>query len=250
MVGHEVLLASGEEHKASTPFFARDLVKSLEAAKTAPPGILTTSLSEIVTSEPTANDEKKPTNAVVTMSDWLRRVPLDIIGTAAMGYDFNALKEPENELNTIYDTVFNKSHNEGLTLLIETMENLILAIQKLAPALIAEKRKSAEKDDSPAHKNILDVAVVSGQFTDDGLVDQVMTFLATGHETVSSVMSWALVSLCQHPHIQERPRKEIWNGLSSPNDGVCPKPKAIDGFPYLHAVGNEVCQGNVNPGGP
>ena len=74
-------------------------------------------IGEIVTSEPTANEENKPTNAVVNISDRLRRFTLDIIDTAVMGYDFNAFKEPENELNNIYDTVFNKSHNEEINAL-------------------------------------------------------------------------------------------------------------------------------------
>jgi cytochrome P450 len=218
------------------------------------------SLRNVVGTEVTRIGEKKIDNAVVNMSDWLRRVTLDIIGTGGMGYDFNALEEPKSELNVIYDTIFNKAHNESLMLFIETMENLFpvawlgslpvehnrmvydgaQAIRKLAAMLIEEKKQSSQKDDSYVHKDILGVAVASGEFTDEGLVDQVMTFLAAGHETVSSSMSWALVSLCQYPHIQQKLRDEVRNGLPSPSKGVELNPRTINSLSYLHAVCNEV----------
>ena len=45
---------------------------------------------------------------VVEVSDWTSRATLDIIGVAGMGRDFEALKNPDNELNQTYKTIFHR----------------------------------------------------------------------------------------------------------------------------------------------
>ena len=100
--------------------------------------------------------------------------------------------------------------------------------------------KLADKDEGTA-RNILPVAIESGGFTDEGLVNQLMTFLIAGHETTASALSWAICMLCQHPKVQNRLREEVRSSLPDPR---CPTASVssndIDGLPYLNAVGNEV----------
>ena len=106
-------------------------------------------------------------------------------------------------------------------------------------SLIEGKKQkiSCGKDDSV---DILEVALKSGTFTDEELVGQLMTFLAAGHETTASAMTWVIYLLCKHPNVQSKLRDEI---ISAIPDQSCPKEQVtsttIDDLPYLRAVCNE-----------
>ena len=89
--------------------------------------------------------------------------------------------------------------------------------------------------------NILSVAIESGGFTDEGLVNQLMTFLIAGHETTASALTWAICMLCEHPEIQSRLREEVRSSLPDPRSPTSSiSSNDIDGLPYLNAVCNEV----------
>ena len=77
-------------------------------------------------------------------------------------------------------------------------------------------------------------------FSDDDLVDQMMTFLAAGHETTASALTWAMYLLAKHPQIQDRLRNEVRSGLPSPMDeNSRVTSKSIERLPYLNAVCKE-----------
>lgn len=98
----------------------------------------------------------------------------------------------------------------------------------------------AKKSEGSA-RNILSVAIESGGFTDEGLVNQLMTFLIAGHETTASALSFAICMLCQHPKIQSRLREEVRSLLPDPRSPTSSiSSNDIDSMPYLNAVCNEV----------
>ena len=90
-------------------------------------------------------------------------------------------------------------------------------------------------------KNILSVAIESGGFTDEGLVNQLMTFLIAGHETTAAALSFAICMLCTHPEVQTRLREEVRASLPDPRSPTSSiSSNDIDSLPYLNAVCNEV----------
>ena len=90
-------------------------------------------------------------------------------------------------------------------------------------------------------RNILSVAIESGGFTDDGLVNQLMTFLIAGHETTASALSWAICMLCKYPDVQSSLREEVRSVLPDPRSPASSiSSNDIDSLPYLNAVCNEV----------
>ncbi len=95
-------------------------------------------------------------------------------------------------------------------------------------------------EDKIPGKDILSIAMGSGLFSDDGLVDQMMTFLAAGHETSAASLTWAIYLMCKYPHVQETLRKEVREHLPSPDTDVAINSSDIDGIPYLQAVCSEV----------
>ena len=86
--------------------------------------------------------------------------------------------------------------------------------------------------------DIISVALESGVFSEDKLVDNMMTFLAAGHETTASSFTWAVHMMCKHPEVQSRLRDEIRSNISS-LDATIDDTK-IDGMSYLQAVCHEV----------
>ena len=83
------------------------------------------------------------------------------------------------------------------------------------PASVAPSSQIQKIEDT--RKDILSLLVKSNDFTDHELAHQVLTFLAAGHETTSSTLSWCIYLLAQHPEIQNELRNEIRSALPSPS---------------------------------
>ncbi|CEL05234.1 hypothetical protein ASPCAL06353 [Aspergillus calidoustus] len=200
---------------------------------------------------------------VVEIRAWASRATLDIIGLAGMNRDFGSLADPKNELAAQYHRVLKEAPVwlQVLFVIAFVMGNVkpiqalpvernrdILEgsnyVRSVAQQLINEQKEAIKHNPAQAEtgKDILSVAVNSGNFTDEELVDQMMTFLAAGHETTSTALQWAVYALCKHPEVQARLREEIRANLP-PISVENPEPitaATLDSLPYLHAFCNEV----------
>jgi len=176
-------------------------------------GIPPTTTSAAATSTDPENAKPLPRDAV-DASDWASRATLDIIGVAGLDQSFRAIQEPSNKLFQLYQTIFkpnrqarflgllsqfipfwllrslpvkrNAQISEAKTFLRRTCMNIIQEKRAKMEASSAEKGGKQDPDAAPSstgETDILSVALRSKFFTDDNLVDQLMTFLAAGHET-------------------------------------------------------------------
>lgn len=195
-------------------------------------------------------------SVVIEVRDWASRATLDIIGSAGMGKDFDSLMNPENELFQTYKKIFSSNRGAQVVQILlgmlphwvavnlplkrnDEIGQAIGTIKKVSRDLIATKRAQLQRGEKPSH-DILSVAMESGGFTDEDLVNQLMTFLAAGHETTASAMSWAIYCLCEHPETQIRLREELRSQLPALLDPSAQISSAdIDRLPYLNAVLNE-----------
>jgi len=96
-----------------------------------------------------------------------------------------------------------------------------------------KERLAKDKDNS---KDIASLTMSSGVFSEENMVDQIITFLVAGHETTAASLQWAVYALCVYPEIQTRLRDEVRDKLSSGTVNA----EDIDGLPYLNAFCNEV----------
>ncbi|MCJ1430759.1 hypothetical protein MMC27_000109 [Xylographa pallens] len=272
ILGVGILLAEGEEHKTQRkhlmPAFAYRHIKDLYPIFWVKSRELVQALSGFVKDEAAKAGQEKdlsPT-AVVALATWMSRATLDIIGVAGMGQDFNAIEDPETELYTTYKKIFQPSKAArfmGLASMFIPIQLLrmlplkrndeIMAasdvIKSVSRNLIRSKQRKMAEEKGRADVDILSVALESGGFSEEDLVNQMMTFLAAGHETTATSMQWALLTLCQHPEMQTRLREEIRANLPSPDDStVQMSAEVLDRLPYLHAVCNEVLR--VHPAVP
>ena len=202
-------------------------------------------------------DEKaSEKQSVIEVGRWASRSALDIIGSAGMGQDFGALEDPGNKLNMAYRTVFEQTKIGRLLVLVRLLISPALArilpvqrnrdvasaadyIRQTCHDLIKTKRERLAAGKSSG-TDILSVALEGGGFTDDDIVNQLLTFLAAGHETTASVFTWTIYELCKYPEMQTRLREEIHSNLPSIIDEAKTVDAAdIDNLPYLNAVCQE-----------
>ncbi|KAG4414963.1 hypothetical protein IFR04_011891 [Cadophora malorum] len=260
ILGDGVLVAEGPSHKRQRkilmpafafrhikdlyPVFWTQALKSVHAITTA---ISTPSLPG-----------QRPSNIQNTY-DWASRTTLDIIGVAGMGFEFNSISNVNGDIYRSYHDLFMTEPpffrwiNIGVSIpfqyifpiikkIFPNMKSSVQTIRAVAYDLIRQKKEAAEKGRKMG-VDILSVAMESGGLNDDELANQVMTFLAAGHETTASALTWTMFLLCRHPEVQRRLREEVRGKLV---DGSTGKLKdevdalEIDHLPYLNAVCNEV----------
>lgn len=266
LLGVGILLAEGDEHKFQRknllPAFAFRHVKDLysqfwqkgrEVVQVMTESIIADAQNEAAVQDP----EKAKKTAVIEVSAWASRATLDIVGLSGLGKDFGAIQNPNAELSQVYRRVFKPSKQAqrlaflGLflpdwvigRLPVQRNNDINAAAQTIRGVcrdLIREKKEKLARKEL-TDRDILSVALESGAFTEDNLVDQLMTFLAAGHETTATSMTWAVYMLCRYPEVQQRLRAEVRAKLP-PIDAAGREVTAldIDHMPYLHAVCNEV----------
>ena len=107
ILGVGVFLAEGEEHKKQRedlmPAFAFRHVKELYPTFWGKSGELVHALSAY--NETGSRDGHQPSGNI-DVKDWASRATLDIIGLAGLGRDFDAIKDPDNELICTYKRIF------------------------------------------------------------------------------------------------------------------------------------------------
>lgn len=264
ILGIGVLLAEGDEHKFQRknlmPAFSFRHIKDLYAVFWGKGREGTLAMTEhIRRNAPGESSPEKPQGdwASMEVNSWASRITLDIIGVTGMGRDFGAIQDPSNHLSQIYQRVFKPSRQArilgllGLVLPAWFVGNIPVArnsdmleagreIRKVCRDLVREKQEKLSRK-ALTDVDILSVALESGAFTEENLVDQVMTFLAAGHETTAAALTWAVYMLCLCPDVQERLREEVRAHLPSLGDPAATvSALEIDKLPYLNAVCSEV----------
>lgn len=257
ILGVGLLLAEGEEHKVQrrklSPAFSFPHIKGLYPVfwHMAREGV-----EAMTTHIKSESGTKDKATAVLEVGNWASRIALDIIGVSGLGRDFGAIRDPQNELNQTYQTLFKPNRQARilgtlglflsprlLTFLPvkrnEDVHGASRYIRATCADLINEKRKKQARNE-PLDLDILSTALNSKLFNDEDLIDQLMTFLAAGHETTASAMTWAVYLLAKHPDVQERLRAEIRERLPPISSSSSVSSADIDHMPYLNAVCNEI----------
>jgi cytochrome P450 len=225
-----ILFTEGEEHRVQrrilTPAFSRRQIRNLVPVFWEKAMIMGNKVAEDV--------EK---GELVDICRWSSLATLDIIGAAGLGYEFDAMEQGQdaNELAAAFATFLSKSPTASklrfLSFFIpfwilyrlplkrsNELRAAGLSYNKVCRELIATKRrelaeKKAAGKDNDEERDILSVLIKSGEYeTEEGtdvIRDQLMTFLAAGHETTATLLTWAVHLLIEHPKWQKILRDEI-----------------------------------------
>ncbi|THX83610.1 cytochrome P450 monooxygenase [Aureobasidium pullulans] len=272
ILGYGILLTEGQEHKNQrknlTPAFSYRHVKDLYPVFWEQSRDMILGIDKDIESKPTTKDEneKQENSSEVNVDGWTSRATLDIIGVATIGKSFGAIEDDQSELYRTYQTLFKQDWQTRMIGLLNfflpfwflralpiprnvKVEKARVYLSKICFEMLAEKRskiaaaKEKDKSDEIAGGiDILSVAMQSGGFTDGQIVDQLLTFLAAGHETTATAMTWAVYVLGKHSDVQQKLRDELRaSTLPDIRDtGAKVTAEQIEQLSYLHAVVNEV----------
>lgn len=133
---------------------------------------------------------------VLDITHFSTQVTLDIIGLAGLGRDIDSLRSADDELVKNYEEILEPTTEKGFYFLLHLVfppwfiKALPWGLNKrvrittgnlarICREFVVEKRASMDKKDDES-KDILSIMIKSGQFSDRGLVDQLLTFLAAG----------------------------------------------------------------------
>lgn len=136
-------------------------------------------------------------SGVSDLAFWAPKVTLDIIGGAAMGHDFHAINHNDDELAQLYEQLMAPSRELRLlfTLSLLGMKWLLRflpwidvdrwltqqtnKLRTLCRQFVAEKKRSM-KVNGEGSADLLSKLIESNDFSDEELIDQLLTFLAAG----------------------------------------------------------------------
>lgn len=261
ILGDGLIIVEGDEHrfqrKNLMPVFSFRHIKDLYPIFWDKACQLTRGVAQQIAEYPGTQDDGKP-SAVIEVNHVFTQVTLDIIGMAAMGRDFQALKNGQDPLIVNYEELLEPTSEKqwffaaqiiGPATLIrrlpwklnERVRVITTNLNNICLQLVRDK-KALLKTEAEDHKDILSLLLRSNNFSDEQLVDQLLTFLAAGHETTSSAFTWTTFLLSKHPAIQSQLRAEIHAQVPSP---TAPQPAGFDlattleAMPLLNAVCNE-----------
>lgn len=177
----------------------------------------------------------------VNISQEMQYLTLRIIAKALFNLDSRTVA---SELGLAFDKVINRSRRQlnilermGLALPFSAYGKAMAGKRTLDTFvydLIAQRR--AEGHDTGDVLSMLLAAQDEGNtMTDKQVHDQVLTFIAAGHETAQNTLSWTFYLLSQHPEAREKLLSELQTVL----DGRAPTVADLAHLPYLEWVINE-----------
>ncbi|KAF9088845.1 hypothetical protein BGX29_012357 [Mortierella sp. GBA35] len=263
VIGHGILLAEGDAHrkqrKMLNPAFSHKHIKDMVHIMAGPAEMLGRLWEERVD-----RSGDKPFELDITTD--LGSCTLDIIGLSGFSYDFQALTNPDNEMSMAYRELFYKETTSSQFLRVfipyytdlPTQANLdrkraIQTIDRVTMQIIHEKRAqaNAKNPEEDENKDLMSILIrgneqvgslEDGKLTDTELKDQIMTFLAAGHETTSVTVTWMLHVFSIYPEVQRKVRHEMLTHIGRPTESN-KNPLTYDNLnvlPYLSACVKEL----------
>lgn len=258
ILGNGLLLAEHEEHKRQRrilmPAFAFRHIKNLYPVFWAKARESAQAIRDQVLAHQAGSGA-----ACIEAGSWASRLTLDIVGLAGLGVDFGALADPTNPLIQTYHLVFKPSRQARVLNMLKLVlpgwfvhalpvqrnkeiKAAARTIRNVCYDLIRDKKEKLARKEL-RDLDILSAALESGGFSDQDLVDQLMTFLVAGHENVAASLTWAVYMLCRYPEIQTKLRQEVREHLPSTVHDPTATISSVDidsDMPYLNAVCAEV----------
>lgn len=192
MLGEGLTNVEGSKHKAMrrvvAPAFSGSRIRDLAPLFYAK-GL---ALAEVM-----AREVRETDDGAFELMALASRVTLDIIGDAGVGMDFNTIKDEKSRLAKLYDSVANPPpffllvnvlfpkwlvRQLGGRAFATSIQAQSLLREEICSLLQKKKEKThADQETSAQHsKDIIASIMKSGDFSDDYLVSQMLTFLLAG----------------------------------------------------------------------
>ncbi|KAI1157935.1 cytochrome P450 [Nemania serpens] len=239
LLGLGLVLTEGEVHKkqrrAFLPIFAPRHVRDMYSIFWLKTCEVTQKLTQIIE---TASPKGGNKEAVFEVGHWASRAALDIVTMATLGEDFGAIEDENSRLAKTYRMALEPSRGYLILAmlklyfpewLIDALPNrwnrntreYVPIFRAVCRDLLRKRRRDAADKTLPAGKDLLSLCFHYEEVNhadEEALIDQMTTFLAAGHETISVGITWTIYMLCLHPEWQPILRREARTHFPNPND--------------------------------
>ncbi len=208
VLGDGLIMAEGESHrfqrKHLMPAFSFRHIKDLYPMMWTKAQALMDRMSLDIQEHPTKRQDvsMRKVTGTVEINNWASKITLDIIGVAGLGRELNALKNSDDQLVKDYEELLEPSSEKLLFFIMkayvnarftemlpwkmnETFTKTTTSLRGICRQMVREKREIMKSGEQ--HFDILSLLIKSNDFSDEELVDQLLTFLAAGQDFLSAL---------------------------------------------------------------
>ncbi|KAH8882072.1 cytochrome P450 [Thozetella sp. PMI_491] len=260
ILGDGLIIVEEDRHKFlrknSQPAFSFRHIKDLYPMMWRKAIKLTAALKEdLAENAPAA--ENGEISGKIELGAWASKATLDIIGIAGLGREFNLLGKAEDPLLMLYGELLEPDKEKLLFFLASVVfglgfvrllpwkmsqgfNDITTSLRDLCRPLMRDKREAIRQNENN-HFDIISLLIKSDNFSDEELTDQLLTYLAAGHETTSSALSWTCYLLAKYQEVQSTVRQEVRAAIRSGAsiDSQLDYAATLEQLPYLNGVINE-----------
>ncbi|CAO3635466.1 unnamed protein product [Cunninghamella blakesleeana] len=201
----------------------------------------------------------------IDITSLMERFTLDIIGKAGFDFEFNSLKEKNNEWVDTYRAIKNGTEEPLFALfpILETkflflfphrkqLKVLVKKFYSMLNGVIDHKREILKNQKSKieeAEKDLLTLMLegeLSGEkvLSDSELTSNLNIFFIAGHDTTANTLATAIYYLAKNQDIQERARQEAISVLGDDSVNVFPTAEQIRQLVYINQIMKETLRIN------
>ncbi|KAK8014352.1 cytochrome P450 97B3 [Apiospora arundinis] len=258
ILGPGIVLINGEEHKRQrkllAPLLATKEIRELDGIFWGKSLELLEQITDVVAKTASATGFSEP----ICVDHYAGHVTLDGISKAALGMDFESLKNPNSEIVSNYRGVFEPTaifrFMAVCKIFFPRWLSESIPLQRVKEAKRAIElihnvcRTSAQsKMRLNANKELTTPDLISclvrdrGVTNEEELVTHSMQMLGAGHETVGVGITWGIYEFCRQAKWQQDIRAEVRANLPQPGSGASPPKFALepDKMPLLNAYMSE-----------
>ncbi|CAG8489202.1 12875_t:CDS:2 [Ambispora leptoticha] len=257
ILGNGLLVAEGDVHKRQrklmTPVFAFANIKEMIPIFAKPLHTLKKLWIELL------ENNKDGKEIQIDIMSFMSKATLDVIGLIGFDYQLNALTG-NDELTSAYKMAFGTENIPNMFFRIlsnhfpifrklpirsnRETQKASKIIDKVSMRLVKERKEAAIRGELKGNDLLTSLIKVNEQqqneeakMSDVELQQQIMTFLAAGHETTSVAVTWAIWLLSKNRDAQDTLRKEIIEHF--PDTDFVPNFDTINSLEYLNCVVKE-----------
>ncbi|KAL2200646.1 cytochrome P450 [Corynascus similis CBS 632.67] len=257
-VGFGLVFTEGEEHKKQrrllAGLFSPGNLRALVPLFRDKASHLSNLLDQIIETE----------GGVVDLVSLYSKVMLDIMGVFALGVELGNLESANsNTENPSFDECYHElfepdswgqilmglnavvpvrwlpfEANRRFKRALSTLRNQLMAIIRDRIRTVGEWKAAGTDSDTYKGKDLLTFMVAEKYYADgddrwtpEYIMEQILTFIAAGHETTASGLLWGTQLMIEHPGEAKRLRDEIDELLRRE---PVPDQRSIENLPYLH----------------
>lgn len=180
----------------------------------------------------------------VRWNDYTHRFTLDAVGKTTLGFDFEALDDPEGPFVRLYHDVM-ASVSQPAFIFVPSLERWISrnGVRRKVDALLERFEELLTRKKREPGNDVITYLYEDADMTRKEIRDNVVVMFMAGHETTAGALSTLFYYMGRYPDVQQRARAEVLSVVQASEDLTL---EHLGRMPFLSSVIREAMRLN-NP---